>query len=160
MSGDSDTGTFELVRESDSIEFGRRLGASLRAGDLVLLDGPLGAGKTVVARGIAAGMGVRGRVTSPTFVIARVHPSQGDDGPALVHADAYRLNHLDEIDDLDLDTDLTDAAVVVEWGEGAVERLADEYLVVRLRRRADDVREVTVEPHGRRWEPVMRSIVG
>lgn len=142
-------GALELARESDAIEFGRRLGARLRAGDLVLMDGPLGAGKTVVARGIAEGMGVRGPVTSPTFVIARVHRPTTGDGPALVHADAYRLTTLAEIDDLDLDTDLTDAAVVVEWGEGAVERLADEYLVVRLRRRADDVREVVVEPHGR-----------
>jgi tRNA threonylcarbamoyladenosine biosynthesis protein TsaE len=150
----------ELSREADAVEFGRRLGTHLRAGDLVLLDGPLGAGKTVVARGVSEGMGVRGPVTSPTFVIARVHRPAAGDGPALVHADAYRLTSLEEIDDLDLDTDLTDAAVLVEWGEGAVERLADEYLVVRLRRRPDDVREVTVEPHGSRWEAVAEVITG
>lgn len=150
----------ELAREADAVEFGRRLGTHLRAGDLVLLDGPLGAGKTVVARGVAEGMGVRGPVTSPTFVIARVHRPAGGDGPALVHADAYRLTSLEEIDDLDLDTDLTDAVVLVEWGEGAVERLADEYLVVRLRRRPDDVREVTVEPHGARWEAIVEGIAG
>lgn len=144
--------TFELVAESDSLDFGRALGAVLRAGDLVLLDGPLGAGKTVVARGIAAGMGVSGRVTSPTFVIARVHRADEGSGPALVHVDAYRLGGLADIDDLDLDTDLTEAAVVVEWGEGLAEQLADEYLVVRLHRRPDDVREVALEPHGPRWE--------
>lgn len=151
---------FELVHESDAIEFGRRLGTCLRAGDLVLLDGPLGAGKTVVARGIADGMGVRGPITSPTFVIARVHRSGDGVGPAMVHADAYRLTSLEEIDDLDLDTDLTDAAVVVEWGAGTVERLADEYLVVRLQRRADDVREVILEPHGARWDVVTTRVSG
>lgn len=142
----------ELPEESDTLEFGRRLGAGLRAGDLVLLDGPLGAGKTVLARGIAAGMGVTGAVTSPTFVIARVHRPESGDGPALVHVDAYRLGGLDEIDDLDLDTDLTDAAVVVEWGEGLADRLADSYLLLRIRRREDDVREITLEPHGQAWD--------
>lgn len=145
----------ELAAEPDSVEFGRELGSHLRAGDLVLLDGPLGAGKTAMTRGIAAGMQVTGRVTSPTFVIARVHPPRAGTGATLVHADAYRLTGLDEIDDLDLDTDLTEAAVVVEWGEGAAERLADEYLVVRLRRRDDEVREVTLEPHGDRWEGLL-----
>ncbi|WP_114451484.1 tRNA (adenosine(37)-N6)-threonylcarbamoyltransferase complex ATPase subunit type 1 TsaE [Halopolyspora algeriensis] len=144
--------TYECPRETDSLEFGRRLGERLRAGDLVLLAGPLGAGKTVLARGIAAGMGVTGRVASPTFVLARVHrPATGGGDAALVHVDAYRLTTLDELDDLDLDTDLTDAAVVVEWGEGVAERLGDEYLVVRLRRRDDDVREITLEPHGPSW---------
>lgn len=144
--------TFELAEEADSLRFGRALGAELRAGDLVLLDGPLGAGKTVVARGIAAGMGVSGRVTSPTFVLARVHHADGGSGPALVHVDAYRLGGLADVDDLDLDTDLTEAAVVVEWGEGLVEQLADEYLVVRMHRRPDDVREVALEPRGSRWQ--------
>ncbi|MBQ6641802.1 MAG: tRNA (adenosine(37)-N6)-threonylcarbamoyltransferase complex ATPase subunit type 1 TsaE [Saccharopolyspora sp.] len=143
--------TVELPAESDALEFGRSLGARLRAGDLVLLTGPLGAGKTVLAKGIAAGMGVTGQVTSPTFVIARVHHPAAGSGPALVHVDAYRLGGLADIDDLDLDTDLTEAAVVVEWGEGLAERLADEYLLVRLDRREDDVREATLEPHGQRW---------
>ena len=142
----------ELAREPDTLEFGGRLGAELRAGDLVLLAGPLGAGKTVLARGIAAGMGVTGQVTSPTFVIARVHRPEGGDGPALVHVDAYRLGGLDEIDDLDLDTDLTVAAVVVEWGEGVAEHLSEDYLVLRIHRRDDDVREITFEPHGERWQ--------
>jgi tRNA threonylcarbamoyladenosine biosynthesis protein TsaE len=149
----------ELARESDTVEFGRRLGAVLRAGDLVLLDGPLGAGKTVLVRGIAAGMGVSGPIMSPTFVIARVHRTPSGEGPALVHVDAYRLGGLEEIDDLDLDTDLTDAAVVVEWGAGVAAHLADEYLVVHLQRRADEVREATLQPHGRRWEQVSASMV-
>ncbi|MDA3625084.1 tRNA (adenosine(37)-N6)-threonylcarbamoyltransferase complex ATPase subunit type 1 TsaE [Saccharopolyspora oryzae] len=150
----------ELPQEADTLEFGRRLGAALRAGDLVLLDGPLGAGKTVLARGIAAGMGVTGRVTSPTFVIARVHRPDSGNGPALVHVDAYRLGGLDEIDDLDLDTDLTEAAVVVEWGEGLAERLADSHLMLRIRRRPDDVREVALEPHGESWDARIPELLG
>ncbi|MGW3471296.1 tRNA (adenosine(37)-N6)-threonylcarbamoyltransferase complex ATPase subunit type 1 TsaE [Saccharopolyspora sp. NPDC000995] len=149
----------ELPEESDTLEFGRRLGAALRAGDLVLLDGPLGAGKTVLARGIAVGMGVTGAVTSPTFVIARVHRPESGDGPALVHVDAYRLAGLDEIDDLDLDTDLTGAAVVVEWGEGLAERLADSYLLLRIRRRDDDVREISLEPQGETWSPRLAELL-
>ncbi|GAA5171088.1 tRNA (adenosine(37)-N6)-threonylcarbamoyltransferase complex ATPase subunit type 1 TsaE [Amycolatopsis dongchuanensis] len=128
--------------------FGERLGRQLRAGDLVLLAGPLGAGKTVLTRGIAAGLGVSGRVSSPTFVLARVHPA-GARGVPLVHVDAYRLGgDLAQLDDLDLDTDLEASAVVVEWGEGSAERLSADYLVVRLERREDDVRVATLEPHG------------
>lgn len=148
--------TAELATPEEALDFGRRLGSGLRAGDLVVLDGPLGAGKTVLAKGIAAGMGVTGQVTSPTFVIARVHRPAGD-GPALVHVDAYRLGGLEDIDDLDLDTDLTDAVVVVEWGAEVAARLADEYLMIRLHRRADDVREVALEPHGDRWHAWSRS---
>jgi tRNA threonylcarbamoyladenosine biosynthesis protein TsaE len=140
--------TFELPDVDDTVDFGRSLGRTLRAGDLVLLSGPLGAGKTVLARGIAAGLGVPGRVSSPTFAIARVHPA-GPGGVALVHVDAYRLGgDLAQLDDLDLDTDLERSAVVVEWGEGSAERLCDDYLIVRLDRRDDDVRVVTLEPHG------------
>ncbi|MFD8496112.1 tRNA (adenosine(37)-N6)-threonylcarbamoyltransferase complex ATPase subunit type 1 TsaE [Amycolatopsis sp. NPDC059657] len=132
----------------DTMEFGRVLGRALRAGDLVLLAGPLGAGKTTLTRGIADGLGVSGRVSSPTFVLARVHPA-GDSGVSLVHVDAYRLGgDLTQLDDLDLDTDLERSAIVVEWGEGAAERLSDDYLVVRLARADDDVRTVTLEPHG------------
>ena len=107
-----------LPTAQDTVAFGERFGRTLRAGDLVLLAGPLGAGKTVLVKGIAAGMGVLGRVSSPTFVIARVHrPGRGC--VPLVHVDAYRLgDDLDQLDGLDLDTDLTDAVVVVEWGEG------------------------------------------
>lgn len=138
----------ELPAEQDTVAFGESLGKRLRAGDLVLLAGPLGAGKTVLTRGIAAGLGVSGRVSSPTFVLARVHPG-GARGVPLVHADAYRLGgDLAELDDLDLDTDLEASAVVVEWGDGSAERLSADYLVVRLERREDDVRVATLEPHG------------
>lgn len=139
-----------LPEEADTIEFGRRLGGLLRAGDLVLLSGPLGAGKTALTRGIAEGLGVLGRVSSPTFVIARDHrAAPGGRGVALVHVDAYRLGgHLDELDDLDLDTELVDAAVVVEWGEGVAERLSDDHLLIRLTRLDDDVRIAELIPHG------------
>jgi tRNA threonylcarbamoyladenosine biosynthesis protein TsaE len=140
--------TFVFPTPEDTMEFGRSLGRSLRAGDLVLLAGPLGAGKTTLTRGIADGLGVGGRVSSPTFVLARVHPA-GPAGVPLVHVDAYRLGgDLSQLDDLDLDTDLERSAIVVEWGEGSAERLSSDYLVVRLDRREDDVREVTLEPHG------------
>ena len=134
--------TAELPTVSDTESLGAELGSRLGAGDLVVLSGPLGAGKTVLVRGIAAGLGVRGPVTSPTFVIARVHrPTPGGRGVPLVHVDAYRLRGLDELDDLDLDTDLVDAVVAVEWGEGAAEQLAERHLLVRLQRRPqDDVR--------------------
>lgn len=129
-------------------ELGKRIGAELTAGDLVLLAGPLGAGKTVLTRGIAEGMGVRGRVSSPTFVLARVHPA-GVGGVPLVHVDAYRLGgDLDQLDDLDLDTDLDSAAVVVEWGAELAERLAEEHLLVTLDRREDDSRTVSIQPNG------------
>jgi len=142
----------ELPTPADTERLGRELGARLRAGDLVVLSGPLGAGKTVLARGIGAGLGVPGPVTSPTFVIAREHPA-GPRGVPLVHVDAYRLDGLDELDDLDLDTDLVDAAVVVEWGEGLAERLAQEHLLVRLDRRDDDVRVATLDGPARLVPP-------
>ncbi|GAA2664060.1 MULTISPECIES: tRNA (adenosine(37)-N6)-threonylcarbamoyltransferase complex ATPase subunit type 1 TsaE [Actinosynnema] len=136
-----------LPTVADTEGFGRALGESARAGDLILLAGPLGAGKTALVRGLAAGLGVRGRVSSPTFVIARVHDA-GERGVALVHVDAYRLGgDLDQLDDLDLDTDLVDAVVAVEWGEGAA-RLSEDHLLVRLERRDDDVRVATLEPSG------------
>jgi tRNA threonylcarbamoyladenosine biosynthesis protein TsaE len=113
----------------------RALGAEiarwLAPGDLVVLTGGLGAGKTTLTQGLAEGLGVRGPVTSPTFVIARVHPSLVG-GPALVHVDAYRLGSLDEVDDLDLDASLEDSVTVVEWGEGRVEALTESRLEVAL----------------------------
>lgn len=140
--------SFVFPTPEETMDFGRALGRVLRAGDLVLLAGPLGAGKTTLTRGIADGLGVGGRVSSPTFVLARVHPA-GAAGVPLVHVDAYRLGgDLSQLDDLDLDTDLERSAIVVEWGEGSAERLSSDYLVVRLDRREDDVREVTLEPHG------------
>jgi tRNA threonylcarbamoyladenosine biosynthesis protein TsaE len=136
-----------LATVDDTREFGRRLAAVLRPGDLVLLSGPLGAGKTALAQGIGAGLHVRGEVTSPTFVIARVH--RGD--ITLVHADAYRLGDAAEIDDLDLDAAAEDAVTVVEWGEGRAEHLNEAYLQVRIERRDDDTRVVDLVPYGGDW---------
>nr|WP_184689458.1 tRNA (adenosine(37)-N6)-threonylcarbamoyltransferase complex ATPase subunit type 1 TsaE [Saccharothrix tamanrassetensis] len=139
-----------LPKVEDTEEFGRRLGGLVRGGDLLLLAGPLGAGKTALVRGLADGLGVNGRVSSPTFVIARVHePAPGGRGVPLVHVDAYRLGgHLDELDDLDLDTDLVDAVVAVEWGEGVAERLSEDHLLIKLERHDDDVRTAHLLPHG------------
>ncbi|WP_199837712.1 MULTISPECIES: tRNA (adenosine(37)-N6)-threonylcarbamoyltransferase complex ATPase subunit type 1 TsaE [unclassified Streptomyces] len=136
-------------------ELGRRLAKILRPGDLVMLTGELGAGKTTLTRGLGEGLGVRGAVTSPTFVIARVHPPLGA-GPALVHVDAYRLGGgLDEMEDLDLDVSLPDSVIVVEWGDGKVEELSDDRLHVVIDRAvgdtADEVREVTLRGLGARW---------
>ncbi|MDT0434168.1 MULTISPECIES: tRNA (adenosine(37)-N6)-threonylcarbamoyltransferase complex ATPase subunit type 1 TsaE [Streptomyces] len=136
-------------------ELGRRLASLLRAGDLVMLNGELGAGKTTLTRGLGEGLGVRGAVTSPTFVIARVHPSLGD-GPPLVHVDAYRLGGgLDEMEDLDLDVSLSDSVIVVEWGEGKVEELTDDRLHLVIHRAVgdttDEVRHVTLTGLGARW---------
>jgi tRNA threonylcarbamoyladenosine biosynthesis protein TsaE len=117
----------------DMRALGERLAAVLKAGDLVVLSGDLGAGKTTLTQGIGAGLGVRGRVTSPTFVIARVHPSQVG-GPALVHVDAYRLRGWDELEDLDLEAALDESVTVVEWGAGLVEGLAEDRLELVIRR--------------------------
>ncbi|GGU83935.1 tRNA threonylcarbamoyladenosine biosynthesis protein TsaE [Streptomyces filipinensis] len=136
-------------------ELGRLLAKLLRAGDLVMLSGELGAGKTTLTRGLGEGLGVRGAVTSPTFVIARVHPSLGD-GPPLVHVDAYRLGGgLDEMEDLDLDVSLPESVIVVEWGEGKVEELTEDRLQVVIHRAVgdttDEVRHVTLSGLGERW---------
>ena len=132
----------------DTHAWGARLGARLRAGDLVVLTGGLGAGKTSLTQGIAEGLRVRGPITSPTFVIARVHPSLVG-GPDLVHVDAYRLGGLAELDDLDLDASLEEVVTVVEWGRGVAEQLSEDYLEVTLS--GDDTRTVDVVGHGRRW---------
>jgi tRNA threonylcarbamoyladenosine biosynthesis protein TsaE len=127
----------QLPTVEDTEAFGRELATELAAGDLVILDGPLGAGKTAMARGIGAGLGVQGRITSPTFIIAREHRAGVPGRPAMIHVDAYRLGDLAELDALDLDTDLTDSVVVVEWGEGVAERLAGRHLLIRLIRDLD-----------------------
>ncbi len=137
-----------LQTAQDTREWGAGLGRLLRAGDLVVLTGDLGAGKTTLTQGIAEGLGVRGPITSPTFVIARVHPSLVG-GPALVHVDAYRLGGLAELDDLDLDTSLEESVTIVEWGHGLAEDLAEDRLEVTLR--GEDARTVTVETFGPRW---------
>ena len=142
--------TAELATTQDTLALGARLGAELRAGDVVVLSGPLGAGKTLLAKGIAAAMDVEGPVISPTFVLARVHRARRAGAPAMVHVDMYRLlDHasvdlLSELDSLDLDTDLDDAVVVVEWGEGLAERLSENHLDIRLERGWDtEVRTAT-----------------
>ncbi len=137
-----------LPTAADTFEFGRRLAGVLRAGDLVLLTGPLGAGKTALVQGIGAGLGVSGTVVSPTFVIARTHP-----GPLpLVHVDAYRLGSLAEVDDLDLDIDADDAVTAVEWGAGVAEQLSDARLEIVIDRAADsEERRVRLVPHGGDW---------
>lgn len=140
---DRAAGTAELPTAEDTIALGARLGSELRAGDVVVLSGPLGAGKTVLAKGIAQAMNVDGPVVSPTFVLARVHRARRADAPAMIHVDLYRLlddNSVDllaELDSLDLDTDLEDAVVVVEWGEGLAERLSASHLDIRLERGTD-----------------------
>ncbi len=145
-------------------EVGRRLAGLLRGGDLLVLSGDLGAGKTTFTQGLGAGLGVRGDVTSPTFVISRVHPSLAG-GPALVHVDAYRLGGLPELDDLDLDTSLDDAVTVVEWGTGVAESLAEDRLDVDIRRargdEADETRTVRITAVGPRWSGVpLPSVLG
>ena len=137
-----------LPTPADTHALGVELAELVRAGDLVVLVGPLGAGKTALTRGIGAGLGVGEPVTSPTFVIARVH-SGGR--VALVHVDAYRLSSVADVDDLDLDASAEDSVTVVEWGQGLVEQLTDEHLEVRLERGEDDVRTAELIPHGPGW---------
>jgi tRNA threonylcarbamoyladenosine biosynthesis protein TsaE len=162
--------------------FGAALAVLLRAGDLVVLSGDLGAGKTTLTQGIGAGLGIRGQVASPTFIIARVHPSVTG-GPALVHVDAYRLGSLDELEALDLDASLDESVTVVEWGEGLVEGLAEDRLEIAIERphgagragdgagpdgRADDeaddgssgTRTITVRGVGPRWAGIVLPVVG
>ncbi|HEY6798587.1 MAG TPA: tRNA (adenosine(37)-N6)-threonylcarbamoyltransferase complex ATPase subunit type 1 TsaE [Kineosporiaceae bacterium] len=152
--------TLSIPTADEMRRLGERLAALLRPGDLVVLTGDLGAGKTTLTQGIGAGLGVRGDVTSPTFVIAREHPSPTG-GPALVHVDAYRLGSLAEVDDLDLDSALEDSVTVVEWGSGLVEGLAESRLEVRLARSrgsghgaGTEDRAVEIVGHGPRWAGV------
>ncbi len=151
----------EVPTAPDMHALGRQLAGLLRAGDLVVLSGPLGAGKTTLVQGIGAGLQVRGPVTSPTFVIARVHPSLAG-GPGLVHVDAYRLSSVAEVDDLDLDASVDDCVTVVEWGEGLVEGLAADRLEVGIAMSpagaATDARQVTLTGIGERWAAGTESV--
>jgi len=142
----------DVATADEMRDLGRRLAADLRAGDLLVLSGPLGAGKTTLVQGIGEGLGVRGPVTSPTFVIARVHPSLRG-GPALVHADAYRLGGVAEIDDLDLDSDAASSVTAVEWGEGLAEGLSEDRLEVSIEL-SGDRRTVRISGVGSRWADV------
>ncbi|WP_256793688.1 tRNA (adenosine(37)-N6)-threonylcarbamoyltransferase complex ATPase subunit type 1 TsaE [Terrabacter sp. Ter38] len=139
----------------DTQDFGRRLGALLRGGDVLVLTGDLGAGKTTLTQGIAEGLGVRGPITSPTFVIARVHPSLVG-GPLLVHVDAYRLGSALELDDLDLDADLDASVTVVEWGAGLAEQLSDTRLELTIS--GDDLRTARLLGVGDRWDDVLDAV--
>lgn len=149
------TFAYTCATVDDTRALGSRLAAVLRAGDLILLSGPLGAGKTALAQGIGAGLGVAGPVTSPTFVIARVHQPAADRDLAMVHVDAYRLGDAAdpraEIDELDLDASLDHCVTLVEWGDGMVEGLADAHLHVRIDRHDDDTRGVVFTPYGGDW---------
>lgn len=146
------------------------LAPHLRAGDLLILTGNLGAGKTTFTQALGRGLGVRGRITSPTFVIAREHPSRHG-GPTLVHVDAYRLGAAEELSDLDLDSELEDSITVVEWGEGLAEQLSQDYLSVTITHGGgddvsdlddedpaddeylvDEERVVEITGHGQDWE--------
>jgi tRNA threonylcarbamoyladenosine biosynthesis protein TsaE len=159
-------------------ELGRRLAAAASAGDLMILSGGLGAGKTTLTKGIGDGLGVRGPITSPTFVIARVHPPVGPapagPRPSLVHADAYRLGGVLELDDLDLDTDLASSVTVVEWGEGLAEGLSADRLEIAIETLStgspapadpDDLagdmpRTVRITSVGQRWEGIELPLLG
>lgn len=155
---------------------GRALGESLRAGDLIMLRGGLGAGKTTFTQGIGEGMGVRGRVASPTFIVARVHPSLNG-GPDLIHADAYRIRDLDDLETLDLDSSLDEAVTVVEWGEGKTEAMSEDRLEIDVERATggeapeeggaisletmdDGERRIVFHPHGPRWTGLLDSLAG
>lgn len=154
-------GPVRLPTVDDTRALGVRVGELLRAGDLVVLSGPLGAGKTVLVQGIGAGMEVVGRVASPTFVLARVHPAQLPGGPPLIHVDAYRLGSLAEVDDLDLDADVDSSVTVVEWGAGVVEQLADARLLVELTRAADsEERTATLTGLGDDWAARLATLAG
>ncbi|MFT4185833.1 MAG: tRNA (adenosine(37)-N6)-threonylcarbamoyltransferase complex ATPase subunit type 1 TsaE [Micrococcaceae bacterium] len=135
-------------------ELAAKLGKELRAGDVLILSGDLGAGKTAFTQGLAKGMQVREGIISPTFVIARNHPSLIS-GPNLVHIDAYRLNSADELYDLDIESDLEDSVLVAEWGDGFVEEFNDSYLRIMINRgmgERDESRTIAIETHGPRWE--------
>ncbi|CAN5231960.1 hypothetical protein BH09ACT10_BH09ACT10_28850 [soil metagenome] len=161
--------TLWLARELPDVAatraFSEHLAGLLEAGDVLVMTGGLGAGKTTFTQGLGDALGVRGPITSPTFVIARTHPSLVA-GPPLVHVDAYRLGASIELDDIDLDATTEESVTVVEWGEGMAEQLSDNWLEIRLEQRhamstdplgtkvegsGDDTRVITVKPHGPRW---------
>lgn len=141
--------TVSLPTANDTWDLGRRIAAAIRPGDVVVLTGPLGAGKTVLAQGIGAGLGVLSGVISPTFVLARVHR---EGRLPFVHVDAYRLAGFAELDDLDLDSDVADSVTVIEWGEGLADRLASEHLHVLIDRSGlDERRTAVLQANGAGW---------
>lgn len=139
----------KIASAQEMFDLGQKLGTQLRTGDLILLSGPLGAGKTVLVQGIGAALGFT-EVTSPTFVISRIHK-----GPiSLIHVDAYRLlesgNAALYLDDLDLDTPRESAVTVIEWGGEESARLSDDRLEIDIDRTADE-RQVSIRAMGPRW---------
>lgn len=174
---DTITATFQVSTSNadQTRSLGEDLGRVLAAGDLVMLSGGLGAGKTTLTQGIGIGMGVRGRVASPTYIVARVHPSLSG-GPDLIHADAYRIKDLSDLETLDLDSSLDEAVTVVEWGEGKTEAMSDERLSIEVRRASggqaetdgdiidlehmdDGTRLIVLRAHGHRWDGVLDAVV-
>ena len=150
----------EVPTAEDMRALGVRLAALLRAGDVLIASGELGAGKTALAQGIGEGLCVRGPVISPTFVLSRVHPSLAG-GPAFVHVDAYRLGSAAELEDIDVDISLDDSVTYIEWGEGIAEGLADERLEVDIQRSLspdDETRWVFFTPEGPRWESIRAQL--
>lgn len=165
----------QVTSRDETQALGEALGRRLAAGDLLMLRGGLGAGKTTFAQGIGRGMQVRGQVASPTFIVARVHPSLVG-GPDLIHADAYRINGLDDLETLDLDSTIDECVTIVEWGEGKTEAMSDARLeidvtrpvggvaqldgdVVDLEQMDDGRRRISFHPHGDRWQGVLEKAV-
>jgi len=143
----------QTATAEDTQALGRRLAGLVRAGDVLIAAGDLGAGKTTLAQGLGAGLDVSGPVISPTFVLSRVHPPNGT-GPALVHVDAYRLGTAAELDDLDLDASTQESVTLVEWGTGVAEGLSTDRLEIDIRRSldpADETRWIFLTPVGERW---------
>ncbi|WP_420842018.1 tRNA (adenosine(37)-N6)-threonylcarbamoyltransferase complex ATPase subunit type 1 TsaE [Haloactinopolyspora alba] len=153
----------DVPAADDMTQLGHRLADELAAGDVVLLGGDLGAGKTTLAQGVGDGLGVRGPITSPTFVLARVHPSLVE-GPPMVHVDAYRLGGWDELEDIDLEATLDEAVTLIEWGEGVAEGLAGDRLEVHIDRGRggddNETRHVRLTGVGPRWDELrLRQLV-
>ena len=151
---------FQLTSLEQMRTFAVALAGHLRAGDLLILSGNLGAGKTTLTQSLGRALGVAGRITSPTFVIAREHPSRSG-GPALVHVDAYRLSDAEELGDLDLDSELEESITVVEWGAGLAEQLSSDHLDLTITPRfgfdedseaEDEYRIVELHGHGTTWD--------
>ncbi len=149
------------VRTAEAMQaLGERLATVLRPGDVLVVDGELGAGKTTLAQGLGAGLGVAGPVISPTFVISRVHRSLGG-GPHLVHVDAYRLGDAAELSDVDLDASLADSVTYIEWGRGKAEWLAQDRLEIDIVRSADpttELRTVRLTGVGARWDGALETL--
>ena len=145
-------GAIEIHTEENMHQFGLELSRLLRAGDLVVLDGPLGAGKTTLTRAVGEGLGVIGTVSSPTFVIARTHKREDPSSPTFVHVDAYRITTTGEFDDLDID--FANSIVFVEWGRGFADNLTDSWLDIQIERSAgeSETRLLTLSGYGERFE--------